>query len=341
MKKAWLQILAAVFLIAGATGCAGIAQDSPTTQNSNREKITIALGHDTSATEDSHFQQFAKKFKELLELETNGQVLVDIHANGVLGGEREMTESVQVGTLDMVLTSTGPIGNFVPIVNALDFPFLFRDREHANKVLDGEIGEEMSHQLEQVGFKTLVWGENGFRHITNSKRPIVRPEDMKGIKIRTMENKIHLDSFHAFGADPTPMSFTEVFTSLQQGVIDGQENPLSVIVPAKLYDVQKYLTLSGHFYSAALLLMNKDKYESYPAQVQQALLKSAAAARDYERQFIAKKEEEYLRILKDAGVQVVSQSEYDHEAFRAAAKPVYDQYWKEYGELLEKISALK
>ena len=158
-----------------------------------------------------------------------------------LGGEREMIEAVQLGTLDIVNTSTGPVGNFVPEVNIVDIPFLFRDYDHARRVMDGPIGDDLRAKFPAKGLIALAWTENGFRHMTNSKRPIVKPEDAKGLKIRSMQNKVHMQAFQSIGIQPTPMAFPELFGALQTGVVDGQENPIPVILSAKFSQVQKHL----------------------------------------------------------------------------------------------------
>jgi tripartite ATP-independent transporter DctP family solute receptor len=361
MKKISLILLAAILAISALAGCgskatetaagsSGSGQSSGSSssktggsesESKGFDSMTLAVGHATSDSENSHYQAASLKFKELVEKATDGKVKIEIHPNGELGGEREMIEAVQLGTLDLVLTSSGPLGNFASKSNAFDFPFLFRDREHAYKVLDGEIGGEVNKQLEEVGITILAWGENGFRNMTNSKRPIIKPEDLKGIKIRTMENKVHLDSFREFGADPTPMAFTELFTSMQQGVVDGQENPLSVIMPNKFYEAQKHLTLSGHFYSPAPLLIGKAKFESFSPELQKVVLESAAGARDYMRQFIADKNAGYLKIAKENGMEIITREEFDYDAFLAASKPVYDKYKKEYGDVLDKVLSVK
>ena len=174
-----------------------------------------------------------------------------------LGGEREVIEGLQIGTVEATIVSSGTLANFVPDTGVFDIPFLFRDLEHARAVLDGPIGQEILAKFDSVGLHGLAWGEQGFRHITNNRNPIETPADVEGLKIRTMENPVHLKAFNAMGAAPTPMAWPEVVSSLQQGVIDGQENPLSVIVSVKLDEVQEYLTLSGHVYSPAMLLVSR------------------------------------------------------------------------------------
>ncbi|MBP1933368.1 TRAP transporter substrate-binding protein [Ammoniphilus resinae] len=324
----------------------GSSQPAPSNNSSGGEKsggsssieeVTIAVAHATPDSETSHYHAFATKFKELVEKNTDGKVKIEIHPNGELGGEREAVEAVQIGTLDATITSSGPVGNFAPLSNAFDFPFLFRDKAHAYKVLDGELGAEVSKQLESVGIVNLAWAENGFRNITNNKRPIKKPEDLQGLKIRTMENKVHLDSFKEFGAAPTPMAITEVFTSMQQGVVDGEENPLSVIVPQKFYEVQKYMTLSGHFYSPALFVINKSKFDGFSPELQKILIDAATASRDYEREFIANLEDKYIQTAKDSGMEILTASEYDQAAFQKASEPIYKKYEAEYGEFIQKI----
>ena len=165
--------------------------------------------------------------------------------------------------------------NFVPEARILDIPFLFRDKAHSRNVLDGAIGQDMLTKFDAKGFKALAWGENGVRHMTNSKRVVNSPDDLKGLKMRTMENPVHVAAYKSFGIVPTPMAFPEVFTALQQGTVDGQENPLSVIMAAKFDQVQKHLTLTGHVYSPAIFLMSKPAFDKLSAADETAFLESA------------------------------------------------------------------
>ena len=169
---------------------------------------------------DGHYGQGAKAFAAKMEELSNGEITINLKSGGSLGGERELLEGEQIGTIELALTSTGPVGSFVPEIYALDFPFLFQDYDAAHKILDGEIGDELLAKFEDKGMIGLAWSENGFRHITNSKNAIKAPADLAGLKIRTMENQVHIDAFQNLGASPTPMSWTEVLTSLQQGTIE-------------------------------------------------------------------------------------------------------------------------
>ena len=213
---------------------------------------TVTLGHTLS--DSSHYSVGADAFEDTLERLSDGEFEVVEHPSGSLGGERAMIEGLQIGTVDVVITSTGPLGNFVPESYVLDLPFLFKDYEQARCVLDGEIGQDLLNKMSDHNLVGLAWSENGFRHMTNSVRPVSGPADAKGLKVRTMENKVHMEAFEQMGVHPTPMAFPEVFTALQQGTVDGQENPITVIVATKFWEVQDHLSLTGHVYSPAAVL---------------------------------------------------------------------------------------
>ncbi|MBK9704012.1 MAG: TRAP transporter substrate-binding protein [Betaproteobacteria bacterium] len=249
---------------------------------------------------------------------------------GSLGGERESVEAVQLGTLDLTMTSTGPVPNFVPEVAILDIPFLFRDYAHARSVLDGPIGQDMLQKFPSKGIVALAWGENGFRHMTNSKRAVNAPDDLKGLKMRTMENPVHIQAYKAFGIIPTPMAFPEVFTALQQGTVDGQENPLSVIMAAKFEQVQKHLTLTGHVYSPALLLMNKGQWDKLSAADKQAFSEAAKEAVKANRARVDDDERKAVADLRSKGMNVVENL--DKGKFQATLGPTYADFGKKFGQ---------
>lgn len=314
--------------------CGGGNQQADSTggEAASGEAKTLQVG--ITLAEDSHYYKGLEHFADLVEEKSEGELAIEIFPNGSLGGERDMVESLQVGSLDMVLTSTGPLGGFAPEINVVDLPFLFENREHAYKVLDGEIGQDLLSGLEDQSLKGLAWWENGFRHITNSQHPIEKPEDLKGLKIRTMENNVHMDSFKAMGADPTPMSFTELFTALQQGVVDGQENPVPIISTSRFYEVQDYLTLTGHFYSPAALLVSSQVFDGLSEDQQKALQEAASEGAEYEREIVAEMEDEMIADLKDQGMKIVE--DVDKKAFQKATTSVYDQYSDQVGEDLIK-----
>lgn len=281
------------------------------------------------------------KFKEELERLSEGKVSVEIHGGGALGGERDLVEGVQLGTLDMTIISSGPLGNFVPESNVLDFPFLFRSFEHADKVVTGEIGQKIDAALENIGIQPISWASNGYRHMLNSVRPIRHPDDLKGLKMRTMENKIHIDSFQALGTDPTPMSSTELFTALQQGVVDGMESPLTWVIPSRFHEVQPYMSLSFHFYSPSPVLMNKATFDGFPQEIQDAVLEAGELAKQHQITFMEEIEAVLIQEAVDYGTQIVRPEDFDTEAFVAASEPVYEAYEDEYGALIRQIQAVQ
>src|SRR5256884_1538625 len=237
-----------------------------------------ALKMNISVAQNSHYGVAIDAFAREVEKRTNGRYKIQNFYAGALGAERESIEGIQLGTLDLTMTSTGPVPNFVPEVAILDIPFLFHDYAHARAVLDGPIGQDLLTKFDAKGIKALAWGENGFRHMTNNKHPVNTPDDLKGLKMRTMENPIHIEAYRQFGILPTPMAFTEVFTALQQGTVDGQENPVSGINAAKFEQVQKYLSLTGHVYSPALILMSKAQWDKLSAADKQAFSEAAKEA---------------------------------------------------------------
>lgn len=297
-------------------------------------RISISVG------KDSHQGVGIDVFASEVEKRTAGRYKVQTFYSGSLGGERESIEAVQLGTQELTLTSTGPIPNFVPEARILDIPFLFRDKAHAQAVLDGPIGQDMLTKFDSKGFKALAWAENGVRHMTNSKRAVNAPEDLKGLKMRTMENPVHVAAYKGFGIVPTPMAFPEVFTALQQGTVDGQENPLSVIMAAKFDQVQKYLTLTGHVYSPAIFLMNKAAFDKLSAADKTAFLEAAKAGAKANRARVAEDDTKGVAELRSKGMNVIENV--DKSKFVAALAPVYVEFDKQFGKAeIDKIRNYK
>ena len=293
-----------------------------------------------SIAQNSHYGVAIDAFAREVEKRTNGRYKIQNFYAGALGAERESIEGIQLGTLDLTMTSTGPVPNFVPEVAILDIPFLFRDYAHARAVLDGPIGQDLLKKFDAKGITALAWGENGFRHMTNNKHPVNLPEDLKGLKMRTMENPIHIEAYRQFGILPTPMAFTEVFTALQQGTVDGQENPLSVITAAKFEQVQKYLSLTGHVYSPALILMSKAQFDKLSAADKQAFSDAAKEAVKVNRTRIDDDERRAVGDLRAKGMAVVDTL--DKAKFQATLTPVYADFSKRFGqENIDKIKNYK
>ena len=291
---------------------------------------------------DHHYNIGAKKFADLIKERTNGRIDFKIYPSGMLGkGEREVTEGLQQGSIDLQVTSTGPLGGFSPSIIILDFPFLFRDYDHVDLVLDGPIGLKLLNDFEKLNIKALAFWENGFRHLTNSKKPVKNVEDGKGLKIRTMENKVHLAAWRSAGYNPTPMAFGEVFTALQQGVIDGQENPTAVTYTSKFWDAgQKYYSFTAHVYSPALLLMNKKKFDGMTKEDQELFSRTALEAAKFQRKVNRDAEEESLKDMASKGVTVIR--DVDRASFKKAMMPAYDAFSSEVSKAeIEKIMNAK
>ncbi|HAJ11209.1 TRAP transporter substrate-binding protein [Hydrogenophaga sp.] len=318
--KTWIKPLAMAALL-----CAAGAQ----------AQTVLKIGYATSPT--SHYGVGSTVFCEEMEKGTQGRYKCQQFPNSALGGEREQIEAVQLGTQDLVNTSTGPLGNFVPEVKIVDIPFLFRDYDHARKVMDGPIGEDLRKKMEAKGLINLAWTENGFRHMTNSKRAIVQASDAGGLKMRTMENKVHMDGYKTFGILPTPMPFPELFTALQQGTVDGQENPIPVILSSKFSQVQKHLSLTGHVYSPAALILSPAVWNKLSAADKQVFLEAGKKAAAAQRKKVNDDEDNGIAQLEKEGMQVVKQV--NGESFRKAVAPAYQQYAKEFGA--DKIAAIQ
>jgi tripartite ATP-independent transporter DctP family solute receptor len=247
-----------------------------------------------------------------------------------LGGERESIEAVQLGTQELTFSSSGPIPNFVPDAKILDIPFLFRDYDHARRYLDSAAGQDLLTKFPSKGLVALAWTENGFRHMTNSKRAVNEPGDLKGLKMRTMENPVHVAAYKGLGIVTTPMAFPEVFTALQQGTVDGQENPLSVIMAANFDQVQKHLSLTGHVYSPAIILMNKASYDKLSAADKQIFLDAAKEAVKVNRARVDKDDANGVAELRKKGMNVIENV--DKSKFVATLGPINAEFEKQFGK---------
>lgn len=300
----------------------------------------IKIGY--ALAEDSHYGAGAQAFEESLKSSLGDQFSFRHFPSSGLGGEREVLEGLQLGTVEMTIASDGTLSNFVPEVGVLGIPFLLRDKEHARAVLDGEIGEEMLAKFEDAGLHALAWGEQGFRHITSNRGPIETPADLEGLKIRTMENPVHIEAFRALGAAPTPMAWPEVIGALQQGAIDGQENPLSVIVSAKLNEVQKNLTLDGHVYSSTIILVSPSLWGTLDDEQKAAFEKAADDAVVAMRAYVDEVDASGVAQMQEAGMAVNELSPEQKAAFRDALAEPYKNYEAQFGkDLMDRIQAVE
>ncbi len=287
------------------------------------ETIVLKAGHSANPDEPYHIglQAFADKVKE----RTNGRVEIQIFPNNQLGNEKEMIEGLLLGTLDITVPSNGVVTNFVSELGIFDLPFLFRDREHMYKVMDGPVGQKLDQAMAQKGFKLLAFYEAGIRHIMTTKQPIEKYEDLAGLKIRTMQVPAHVASFNAFNANATPMAYSELYGALQSGVIDGAEAANTNYNSKKFYEVAPYWATVAWTALVADLIMSKEKFDSLPADIQQALVESALESAAVERKTYAESDASLLAVLKEKGVKV---SNPDTTPFREASKAVYDEFVK-------------
>ncbi|GLQ37575.1 C4-dicarboxylate ABC transporter substrate-binding protein [Rhizobium albus] len=315
---------AAVFALSAGVAGSAVAQ------------TTLNFAHTTA--QGSHYSVGVQAFGEKLAELSDGKFEIREQAAGALGGERDMIEGLQIGSVELVYSSTGPLGNFAPETLVLDLPFLFKDYASARSILDGEIGDELLEAVNAQGLVALAWSENGFRHITNSSRAIDAPDDLSGLKIRTMENSVHMEAFTAAGASPTPMAFPEVFAALQQRVIDGQENPIPIITSANMWEVQDHLTLTGHVYSPAIIIASPSLWDSLSDEEKAWFEEAADTAVAATRAKVEEDEHTGVAMLRERGMEVIE--EVDQAAFREAVSPAYDTFVGQYGdEMLKRIQA--
>ena len=264
------------------------------------------------------------KFGEDLERLSEGRLTIEPHYDNALGAEREVVEGMGFGIIDAGIASTGPMGGFVDEFMLFDLPYVFENHKHAYAFLDSEHGEELARLAEEgMNVKFLAWMENGFRHNTNSVRPIEKPSNLEGINHRTQESRVQVDTWEALGANATPMAWTEVYTALQQGVMDSQENPLATIYDVNFYEVQDYLNITQHVYSPAPLMMGLDLFNSFSEEDQAIIIEAAQIALPVQREASQELEQRYLGQLEELGMTVTHP---DLAPFREAVKPVLEEW---------------
>lgn len=297
-------------------------------------QTTLTFGY--VSKRDSHFGDGVTAMCTVIEKQTSGRYVCKQVMGGVLGGEKDLVDGVKAGTVDLTMVSSGTVGMIAPTIGILDIPFLLRDYAHARKVLDGPIGDHLLDDLRKAGTAPLAWSENGFRHMTNNKRAVHVPDDLKGLKVRTMENKVHLAAFKTFGMEAKPLPFPELFTALQSGTFDGEENPISAILASKLYVVQKHLTLTAHVYSPALIIASPKLWTSLSDSDRAIFLAAAKIGAKATRARVERDEREGVAFIKSQGVQVVTSV--DRSAFSAVMLPARKQFEQEFGA--DKIAAI-
>ncbi len=271
---------------------------------------------------------------------TGGKMKIQSFWGGALGGDLQATQSLRSGTQEMVVTSTSPLIGILPDLGVFDLPFLFANEKEADAVLDGEFGKYISDKMPSVGLVNLAYWENGFRNLTNSKRPVTKLEDMPGLKVRVMQNNVFLDTFKTMGANAVPMSFGELFTALETKAIDGQENPFVTIDTSKFYEVQKYLSVTRHAYTPFMVLYSKPLWDKLSPAEQKVLQECAIAGRDEQRKVSRTLNDKSLAALKERGMQVNEITPAEQKRLRDSVKPVYEKHSATIGkETVDRMNA--
>ena len=330
MKKYSTIVFIILVIMSMLVGCSNNTtapiKDNKSTDIAESESITIRIAHNAPANEDDPYHYTANCFKQLIEERTNGAVKVQIFPGGQYGGEREMFEGVTLGTTDMAVMTSGNISQFSPAFLAVDLPFIFESSEVAWESLDGPAGQAIGDTLEDLGVIGLGWGENGFRHAFTNGRGITKAEDFAGMKIRSLENELHVESYKAWGANPTPLAWAEVTTGLQQGTIEGLDIPLGVANSQNFSDITEFVSLTSQFYNAQYVVANLAWFEGLKLELQETIRQAVLDACSRERQLIAENESKWLSNLESDGMNIINADELDFESFKTKVSDIYDQY---------------
>lgn len=291
---------------------------------------TIRVSH--VVPKDHPFQVGIEKFAEILAQKTGGRLKMRGYPDGQLGAELQSISAAQGGVLEMTLVSTAAAASVVKEFGVFDLPFLFTDFKEVDLLMDGPVGRRLLDRLSEKNLVGLCYFENGFRHVTNNRRPITKAEDLKGLKIRTIQNPVFIDIFNTLGANATPMPFTEVFTALESKAIDGQETPYSNIYGNKFYEVTKYISNTGHIYGGAVILAGKKFWDQLTPVEQKLMQDTCNTARDFERNFQRSEDPKLLAQIKAKGGVYTEISPAERARMRDQLKPVYDKYARTLGE---------
>ncbi|WP_345798637.1 TRAP transporter substrate-binding protein [Castellaniella sp. MT123] len=320
------------FLMPGLVALAlGLSAQAPAAAQT---VLKAAHSSATSSTGHQAFEYMAQQLKQ----KTDGRITMQIFPSSQLGSEREQIESIQLGNLDMSFVSSAVLGAFNPQFFALDIPFMFKDRAGVYRVLDGKIGTQLMASLDKVGIKGLAYWENGFRQLTNNVRPIRSPKDLEGMKMRTMENEVHIAAWKAEGANPAPLAFGELFTALQQGTFDAQEGPINLFYDMKFYEVQKYITRTNHVYSPWPLLINPDVYNSFSAKDREIFDQVVKDTTQYQRTLAQKADDKAAAAMPQ--VQIIDLTPEEHTAFASRMGPIREMVKKKVGaQIVDAIDA--
>lgn len=315
-------------LVASAVAFSGVAS----------AETSLSFGYEAPRSDSQHIA--AKKFADLLKEKTNGEIKLKLFPDSTLGNSQTMISGVRGGTIDLEMSGSPNFTGLEPKLNVIDIPFIFKDRTHAFAVLDGEIGQGLLKDLEAQGLKGLAFWDVGFRAFSNSKHPVTKPEDINGLKVRTNQNPMYIEAFKLLGGNPVPMPLSELYTALETRAVDAQEHPIGIFWSSKLYEVQKYLSLSNHGYTPLIVVMNKAKFDSLSPELQKAVLESAKEAGAFQRQLNIDNEKQIVSDLRKHGVEVIETI--DQAPFKAVVEAKVRQSFidKNGDELIKKVDAL-
>ncbi len=335
MSKSAKRIFALILVIAVAATAGLFAKMNYNSTHNTQDTIVVRLAH--VVAEDNPIHQASLIFQEELERISNGRFEVRIYPNSALGGDRQQVESTILGYIQGCVPPSGTLSAFDQRLMVIDLPFVFKSGEAATATLNGELGEVLDPILEELGIYPMGWTESGFRHITTNDNPVTSPDDLKGLSVRTMENPIHVASFRAWGANPTPMAFSELFTALQQGTVDAQENPIMVTMSNRLFEVQNTLSLTGHFFSAGCISFNKEFVDSLTEEEKAWFDEAGQHFVDNLTRLVREQEQDYIQQARDEGMNVVELTSEQKDAFIEAAADVYDLFIEQYNGSQELI----
>lgn len=342
VSKRIIALAVAVFMISVLlAGCSGGSKSAIGDSSTTPKKVILKLGTETATSHPE--TKGSQKLADIVKEKSQGTLEIQIFDSAKIGSMKERTEGMRMGTVDISTSSVGFLASYIPVLGIFDLPYIYKDKAHEFRVFDGDIGKDIDKKMQEKGFRVVCYFDMGSRQITSNKQAINSLEDIKGMKIRVPQSEASIEGFKALGATPTPMAFGEVYMALQQKVIDGQENPLSVVVSAKFNEVQKYLSLTNHQLFIQVLSISEKTWGKLSPEHQKILMEAAKEAQAYERDIAAKEETELVKTLKDKGMEI---NEVKNIApFAEAAKPLREIYSKKLGQeakdLFGKIDSLR
>ncbi|MEL7566152.1 MAG: TRAP transporter substrate-binding protein [Dehalobacterium sp.] len=337
LKRISLLSLLLVMLVT-LSACGGTQEEDTAATPDEAQKVTIKMAH--TEAEDRTIHLACVEFKKWIEEASKGNITVELYPNGsISGSDADLAEAAATGTIEISVSATSALTNYSDKFGILDMPYLFNNEQCAFNAIDGKLGETLNATLAGTGLKILGYSYNGVRNTTNNVRPINEPNDFNGIKMRTMQSPTHIATFKAFGSNATPMSFGEVYTGLQQGTVQGQDNAASLIYAQQFYEVQKYLSLTQHNYGFMAVIANENWYNSL-SEENRALVDQGIKdyMLDYERNLEMADNDSYIKKLEEKGMAVNSITPENHQKFVDIVQPVYAEYAKTFGQDLFDIA---